>query len=69
MALVQILVTLIIVFVLLGLARWALQKWPLGEPLTQLANYALVAIGVIALAWALLAAVGMAPAPHFGGSL
>lgn len=63
---VVIAVWVIVSFIVLWLLRYALQTFPQGEPVDKLANFAIIALGVIVIIWAILAAFGAAPTPRLG---
>ena len=66
MYLVSIIGVVIIAFILLWFARWALGQFPQGEPVDRLANVLIVLLGIAVLLWAVAAAFGIVAAPMFG---
>jgi hypothetical protein len=66
MDIVYIFAVVIVAFIILWFARWALSQFPQGEPVDRMAQFLLVALAVTVLVWAILAAFGVTSVPHFG---
>lgn len=62
-------ISLLIYLALIGIVAWLatyiLQQFPPPEPLARLIRVAIVAFAVLAVAYALVAAFGLVPAPFW----